>query len=92
MLRAEGRNSMEAHLENGHTAIVHRIPVLDNKGEVKYAVGMVLFEDWNSLGSITRTSCWRRNHLYKNQQEMYGAKYSWDNIVGKSEKWPKPSS
>ncbi|NMR89274.1 hypothetical protein HKB06_26405, partial [Vibrio parahaemolyticus] len=31
--------------ENGKTAIVHRIVVLDEHEEVKYAVGMVLFED-----------------------------------------------
>mgnify|MGYP000851934390 FL=1 len=75
--------------ENGHTAIVHRIPVLDNKGKVKYAVGMVLFEDLEQFREIiTKNKLLETEiHLYKNQlREMYGAKYSWDNIVGKSEK------
>lgn len=40
--------------ENGHTAIVHRIPVLDEKNELKYAVGMVLFEDLEQFRDIIR--------------------------------------
>lgn len=75
--------------ENGHTAIVHRIPVLDNKGEIKYAVGMVLFEDLEQFREIISKNRLLETeiHLYRNQlKEMYGAKYSWDNIIGKSEK------
>ncbi|NLK43892.1 MAG: sigma 54-interacting transcriptional regulator [Tissierellia bacterium] len=75
--------------ENGHTAIVHRIPVLDNKGELKYAVGMVLFEDLEQFREMISKNRLLETeiHLYKNQlKEMYGAKYSWDNIIGNSEK------
>jgi PAS domain S-box-containing protein len=75
--------------ENGHTAIVHRLPVLDNKGEVKYAIGMVLFEGIEQFKDIiTKNKLLETElHLYKNQlKEMYGAKYSWDTIIGNSEK------
>lgn len=75
--------------ENGHTAIVHRLPVLDEKGEVKYGVGMVLFEDLEQFKDIIDKNKLLETelHLYKNQlKEMYGAKYSWDTIIGNSEK------
>lgn len=75
--------------ENGHTAIVHRIPVLDNKGELEYAVGMVLFEDVEQFRDIiTKNKLLETEiNMYKNQiKEMYGAKYSWDTIIGNSEK------
>jgi len=38
--------------ENGHTAIVHRIPVVDENGEFKYGFGMVLFEDVEEFRDI----------------------------------------
>ncbi|NLV89739.1 MAG: sigma 54-interacting transcriptional regulator [Tissierellia bacterium] len=75
--------------ENGHTAIVHRIPVLDDKGDLKYAVGMVLFEDLEQFREIISKNRLLETeiHLIKNQlKEMYGAKYSWENIIGNSEK------
>lgn len=75
--------------ENGHTAIVHRIPVLDNKGELEYAVGMVLFEDVEQFRDIiTKNKLLETEiNMYKNQiKEMYGAKYSWETIIGNSEK------
>lgn len=75
--------------ENGHTAIVHRLVVLDENEEIKYGVGMVLFEDLQQFKDIIEKNRLLETelHLYKNQlKEMYGAKYSWDNIIGKSEK------
>lgn len=75
--------------ENGHTAIVHRLVVLDDRGEVKYAVGMVLFEDLEQFRDIIEKNKLLETelYLYKNQlKEMHGAKYSWDNIIGNSEK------
>ena len=75
--------------QNGHTGIVHRIPVLDEAGEVKFAVGMVLFENLEQFRDIIEKNklLETKLHLYKNQlKEIYGAKYSWDNIIGNSEK------
>lgn len=75
--------------ENGHTAIVHRIPVLDNNGELEYGVGMVLFEDLEQFRDIiTKNKLLETEiNMYKNQiKEMYGAKYSWETIIGNSEK------
>ncbi|MDR7857435.1 sigma 54-interacting transcriptional regulator [Tissierella sp.] len=75
--------------ENGHTAIVHRLPVLDKNGEIKYAIGMVLFEGIEQFKDIiTKNKLLETElHLYKNQlKEMYGAKYSWNTIIGNSEK------
>lgn len=74
---------------NGRTAIVHRIVVLDDQGEVKYGVGMVLFEDLDQFKDIIEKNKLLENevHLYKSQlKEMYGAKYSWDTIIGNSPK------
>lgn len=75
--------------ENGHTAIVHRIPVLDTKGELEYGVGMVLFEDLEQFKDIiTKNKLLETEiNMYKSQiKEIYGAKYSWDTIIGNSEK------
>lgn len=75
--------------ENGHTAIVHRLVVLDEESEVKYGVGMVLFEDLEQFKDIIEKNKLLETelHLYKSQlKEMHGAKYSWDTIIGKSEK------
>jgi PAS domain S-box-containing protein len=75
--------------ENGHTAIVHRIPVLDEDGEVLYGFGMVLFQDVEEFKDIIQKNklLERELSLYKTQlKEIQGAKYSWENIVGESEK------
>lgn len=37
---------------NGHAAIVHRIPVLDEDGAVKYGFGMVFFQDMEEFRAI----------------------------------------
>ena len=75
--------------ENGHTAIVHRIAVLDEEGEVKYAVGMLLFEDLEQFRDIISKNKLLETeiNLYRKQiKKIYGATYSWDTIIGKSEK------
>ncbi|WP_432404299.1 sigma-54 interaction domain-containing protein [Wukongibacter sp. M2B1] len=75
--------------ENGHTAIVHRIPVLNEAGEVEYGVGIVLFEDLKQFRDIIEKNKLLENelHIYKKRlKEIHGAKYSWKNIIGKSEK------
>lgn len=75
--------------ENGHTAIVHRLAVLDEDKEVKYAVGMLLFEDLEQFRDIiTKNKLLETEvNLYRKQiKKMYGAKYSWDTIIGNSEK------
>lgn len=75
--------------ENGHTAIVHRLAVLDEEDEVKYAVGMLLFEDLEQFREIiTKNKLLETEvNLYRKQiKKIYGAKYSWDTIIGHSEK------
>lgn len=75
--------------ENGHTAIVHRIPILDEAGRVLYGFGLVLFQDVEEFKDIIQKNKLLETEisLYKNQlKEIQGAKYSWDNIVGESER------
>ncbi|EOD00322.1 sigma-54 interaction domain-containing protein [Caldisalinibacter kiritimatiensis] len=75
--------------ENGHTAIVHRIPVLDENGEVVYGFGLVLFQDVEEFKDIIEKNKLLETelHHYKKQlKEIHGAKYSWDNIIGNSKK------
>lgn len=73
--------------ENGHTAIVHRIPVLDENGEVMYGVGMVLFQDLQEFKDIIHKNKQLHSELFHMKSELkriYGAKYSWENILGSS--------
>lgn len=73
--------------ENGHTAIVHRIPVLDDEGEINYGFGMVLFEDMKEFKDIIEKNKLLEtelNHYKKRLKELSGAKYSWDNIISKN--------
>ena len=75
--------------ENGHTAIVHRIPVLDEDGNVIYGFGLILFQDVNEFKDIIEKNKLLEtelSHVKKQLQEIHGAKYSWDNIIGSSEK------
>jgi PAS domain S-box-containing protein len=75
--------------ENGHTAIVHRIPVLNAENEVEYGVGLILFEDVEQFKDIIERNKLLETelHIYKKRlKEIHGAKYSWENIIGKSEK------
>lgn len=75
--------------ENGHTAIVHRIPVLNEENEVEYGVGLVLFEDVEQFKDIIEKNKLLETelHIYKKRlREIHGAKYSWENIIGASDK------
>ncbi len=72
---------------NGQTGIVHRIPVLDDRGEVVYGFGMVVFDNLKALKEVLE-----KNKLLEGKLSMYkdelknirGAKYSWETIVGNS--------
>lgn len=75
--------------ENGRTAIVHRLLVYDDNNKVKYGVGLVLFEDLVQFRDVIEKNKILESelNLYKSKLiEMYGAKYSWNNIIGNSEK------
>lgn len=75
--------------ENGNTGIVHRIPVLDDDGNVLYGFGIVLFQDVEDFRHIIEKNKLLEvelSHVKKQLQEVHGAKYSWNNIIGKSEK------
>ncbi|HSN67206.1 MAG TPA: sigma 54-interacting transcriptional regulator [Fusibacter sp.] len=72
---------------NGHTAIVHRIPVLDEDGEVVYGFGMVIFDDLKKLQEVLEKNKLLEGKLHIYQEElknMRGAKYSWQSIIGNS--------
>lgn len=72
---------------NGHTAIVHRIPVLDDDGEVVYGFGMVVFDDLKQLQDVLEKNKLLEGKLSIYQEElknMRGAKYNWKTIVGNS--------
>ncbi|GAU76162.1 sigma-54-dependent Fis family transcriptional regulator [Fusibacter sp. 3D3] len=72
---------------NGHTALVHRIPVLDDDGEVLYGFGMVIFDDLKKLQEVLERNKLLEGKLSIYQEElknMRGAKYSWDTIIGNS--------
>jgi len=74
---------------NGHTAIVHRIPVLDEEKNIQYGFGMILFEDVDELHGVLK-----KNKILETKIDFYrkeikkirGAKYSLRNIAGTSEK------
>lgn len=75
--------------QNGQTAIVHRIPVLDEKGEVLYGFGLVLFQDMEEFQQVVEKNRLLETELshYKSQlRQIQGANYNWDNIIGNSEK------
>ena len=78
--------------ENGHTAIVHRIPVLDDDNEVMYGFGMVLFEDVEEFKDIIEKNKLLERELYHYKKELkkiHGAKYSWQNVIGDSKSMTK---
>lgn len=70
---------------NGRTALVHRIPVLDDTGEVVYGFGMVVFDDISQLREILERNKVLENKISVYQKELKsirGAKYSWENLIG----------
>ena len=75
--------------QNGQTAIVHRIPVLDERGDVLYGFGLVLFQDMEEFQLVVDKNRMLETELshYKNQlRKIHGANYSWDSIIGTGEK------
>lgn len=72
---------------NGKTAIVHRIPVLDEQNNVAYGFGMVLFETVQNMKEIIK-----KNKLLESRIKQYEkvlslmnqTKYTWENIQGQS--------
>lgn len=73
--------------QSGQTAIVHRIPVLDDIGEVIYGFGMILFQDMEDVRIMVERNKLLETelHYYKKQLiKMQGANYNWENIIGKS--------
>ncbi len=79
----------ERRFENGNTAIVHTIPILNEANEVECGIGLILFKNQEQLKDIIE-----KNKLLKKELHIYGkrlkksnrAKYSWENIIGNSEK------
>ncbi len=74
---------------NGHTAIVHRIPILDDKGEVLYGFGMVLFDDMEEFQNIIVKNKLLQTEITHYKQvlkQIQGAQFSWENIIGSSNK------
>jgi len=73
--------------QTGQTAIVHRIPVLDDKGDVLYGFGLVLFQDMEEFKNIVEKNKLLETELYhykKQLKKILGANYNWDNIIGSS--------
>ncbi len=72
---------------NGKTAIVHRIPVLDEAGNVAYGFGMVLFETVENMKEIIQTNRLLESKIRQYEKvlsRMNAAKYTWDHIYGQS--------
>lgn len=70
---------------NGHTAVVNRVPVLDDTGEVVYGFGMVVFDDISKLKEALEENKLLEDKLsiYKKElKSIRGAKYSWESIIG----------
>ncbi|WP_216637379.1 sigma-54-dependent Fis family transcriptional regulator [Bacillus sp. FJAT-27445] len=75
--------------KNGKTAIVHRIPVLDINQEVAYGFGLLLFQDVKEFKDIIEKNKLLEtalNYAEEQLKHIHGAKYSWENILGTSEK------
>ncbi len=73
--------------QNGETAIVHRIPILNRKGEAKYGFGMVLFDNIEELKKIIEKNellTTELKHYKKVLKKIQGAHYSWESIIGSS--------
>lgn len=70
---------------NGRDAIVHRIPILDDDGELLGGFGAVLFQDYHEMEPLIERSriLDRQLKLYKNEiARMNAAKYSLSDIIG----------
>lgn len=73
---------------NGREAIVHRIPILNDAGEVTGGFGMVLFDDMDKMKEVMEkyNILDKELKLYKNElAKLNSAKYYPDDIVGSSQ-------
>lgn len=73
--------------QNGRTAIVHRIPVLDEHEEVVCGFGLVLFQDMNEFKDVIERNKLLESGLdyaMKKLKQIQGAKYSFNSIIGNS--------
>jgi transcriptional regulator with PAS, ATPase and Fis domain len=72
---------------NQKTAIVHRIPVLDEADNVAYGFGMVLFETVENMKEIIQKNRLLESKLKHYEKVLFQintAKYTWDHICGQS--------
>jgi PAS domain S-box-containing protein len=72
---------------NGREAIVHRIPIFDDAGNVIGGFGMILFEDLNAMKEVMERCrvLDKELKLYKNEiAKLNTAKYITDDIKGDS--------
>ena len=86
--KKESEIAWKHKFENGRTAIVHRIPVLDDYEEPFYGFGLVLFQDMKEFKDIIEKNKLLEtalNYAKKQLKEIHGAKYSWDSILGNSD-------
>jgi len=56
--------------QTGQTAIVHRIPVLDDKGDVLYGFGLVLFQDMEEFKNIVEKNKLLETELYHYKKQL----------------------
>jgi transcriptional regulator with PAS, ATPase and Fis domain len=73
--------------ENGKEAIVHRIPIIDDEGELIGGFGMVLFEELSKMQEVLDKYKMIAGELklYKNEiAKLNKSKYSIDDIIGTS--------
>ena len=88
MQRKQSEIAWKHTFQNGETAIVHRIPILNRKGESEYGFGMVLFDNIEEFKRIIEKNELLTNelqHYKKVLKKIQGAHYSWDSIIGNSE-------
>lgn len=70
---------------NGRDAVVHRIPILDDNGELLGGFGVVLFQDFDELKDVMEKYrvLDKQLKLYKNEiARMNPAKHSLEDIIG----------
>lgn len=74
--------------QNGRDAVVHRIPILNEAGDVTGGFGMVLFDDVDKMKDIIEKNnvLDKELKLYKNEMaKLNSAKYYTEDIVGNSQ-------
>ncbi len=74
---------------NGETAIVHRIPILNKRGKALYGFGMVLFDNMEEFQNIIVKNQLLQTEISHYKQvlkKLQGAYYSWEAIIGRSNK------